>query len=100
MKLIDRWALMQNSKAENIAEHSHSVAVIAHALALIGNKRFGKDYDAQRVCLLALYHDTTEVITGDMPTPVKYYNDDIKSVYKSIEGASNNEITGKWKNDK
>ena len=86
MKLIDRWALMQNSKAENIAEHSHSVAVIAHALALIGNKRFGKDYDAQRVCLLALYHDTTEVITGDMPTPVKYYNDDIKSVYKSIEG--------------
>ena len=86
MKLIDRWALMQNSKAENIAEHSHSVAVIAHALALIGNKRFGKDYDAQRVCLLALHHDTTEVITGDMPTPVKYYNDDIKSVYKSIEG--------------
>ncbi|MGN0532956.1 MAG: 5'-deoxynucleotidase [Eubacterium sp.] len=86
MKLIDRWALMQNSKAENIAEHSHSVAVIAHALALIGNKRFGKNYDAQRVCLLALYHDTTEVITGDMPTPVKYYNDDIKSVYKSIEG--------------
>ncbi len=86
MKLIDRWALMQNSKAENIAEHSHSVAVIAHALALIGNKRFGKHYDAQRVCLLALYHDTTEVITGDMPTPVKYYNDDIKSVYKSIEG--------------
>lgn len=86
MKLIDRWALMQNSKAENIAEHSHSVAVIAHALALIGNKRFGKCYDAQRVCLLALYHDTTEVITGDMPTPVKYYNDDIKSVYKSIEG--------------
>lgn len=86
MKLIDRWALMQNSKAENIAEHSHSVAVIAHALALIGNKRFGKGYDAQRVCLLALYHDTTEVITGDMPTPVKYYNDDIKSVYKSIEG--------------
>ncbi len=85
MKLIDRWALMQNSKKENIAEHSHSVAVIAHALAVIGNKNFGRSYNAERVCLLALYHDTTEVITGDMPTPVKYYNDEIKSVYKDIE---------------
>ena len=85
MKYIDRWALMNNSTKENIAEHSHSVAVIAHALALIGNKKFGKNYDAQRVAVLALYHDTTEVITGDMPTPVKYYNDDIKNVYKDIE---------------
>ena len=85
MKLIDRWALMNNTSKENIAEHSHSVAVIAHALALIGNKKFGKSHDAQRVCLLALYHDTTEVITGDMPTPVKYYNNEIKSVYKDIE---------------
>ena len=85
MKMIDRWALMQNTSKENIAEHSHSVAVIAHALAVIGNKKFGKSYDAQRVALLALYHDTTEVITGDMPTPVKYYNDEIKSVYKDIE---------------
>lgn len=85
MKLIDRWALMRNTSKENIAEHSHSVAVIAHALALIGNKKFGKNYDAQRAALLALYHDTTEVITGDMPTPVKYYNDSIKNVYKDIE---------------
>lgn len=85
MKYIDRWALMNNSTKENIAEHSHSVAVIAHALALIGNKKFGKNYDAQRVAVLALYHDTTEVITGDMPTPVKYYNDEIKNVYKNIE---------------
>lgn len=85
MKLIDRWALMNNSTKENIAEHSHSVAVIAHALALIGNKKFGKSYNAERAALLALYHDTTEVITGDMPTPVKYYNDDIKNVYKNIE---------------
>lgn len=85
MKLIDRWALMRNTAKENIAEHSHSVAVIAHALALIGNKKFGKSYDASRAALLALYHDTTEVITGDMPTPVKYYNDDIKNVYKDIE---------------
>lgn len=85
MHLIDRWALMQNTRKENIAEHSHTVAVIAHALAVIGNKKFGKNYNAERVALLALYHDTTEVITGDMPTPVKYYNDDIKSVYKDIE---------------
>lgn len=85
MKFIDRWALMQNAKKENIAEHSHSVAVIAHALALIGNKKFNKNYNCERVCLLALYHDTTEVITGDMPTPVKYYNEEIKSVYKDIE---------------
>ena len=57
MKLIDRWALMNNSTKENIAEHSHSVAVIAHALALIGNKKFGKSYNAERAALLALYHD-------------------------------------------
>lgn len=85
MKLIDRWALMRNTSKENIAEHSHCVAVIAHALALIGNKKFGKSYDENRAALLALYHDTTEVITGDMPTPVKYYNDEIKDVYKDIE---------------
>ncbi len=85
MKLIDRWALMRNTSKENIAEHSHSVAVISHALALIGNKKFKKSYNTERVCLLALYHDATEVITGDMPTPVKYYNSDIKNVYKDIE---------------
>lgn len=85
MKFIDRWSLMNNSSKENIAEHSHSVAVIAHALAIIGNKKFGKNYNAERTALIAMYHDTTEVITGDMPTPVKYYNDDIKNVYKDIE---------------
>ena len=85
MKYIDRWALMPNANKENIAEHSHSVAVITHALALIGNREFGKNYNPERAALLALYHDTTEVITGDMPTPVKYYNDEIKSVYKDIE---------------
>lgn len=92
MKLINRWALMQNTKPENIAEHSHSVAVIAHALALIGNRKFGKSYDAERACLLAIYHDTTEVITGDMPTPVKYYNDDIKKVYKDIESIAGDRL--------
>lgn len=85
MKLIDRWALMRNTSKENIAEHSHNVAVISHALCIIGNKKFGKSYDAERCAVLALYHDTTEVITGDMPTPVKYYNDNIKNVYKDVE---------------
>lgn len=85
MKYIDRWALMRNADTENICEHSHQVAVISHALALIGNKKFGKKYNAERICLLALYHDATEVITGDMPTPVKYFNDDIKTAYKNIE---------------
>lgn len=92
MKMINRWALMQNSSMENIAEHSHSVAVIAHALALIGNKEFGRNYNAERTALLALYHDTTEVITGDMPTPVKYYNDEIREVYKNIEEIAGNRL--------
>ena len=85
MKLIDRWALMRNTSKENIAEHSHNVAVISHALCTIGNKKFGKSYDAERCAVLALYHDLTEVITGDMPTPVKYYNNEIQGVYKDIE---------------
>lgn len=72
MKLINRWALMRNTSNENIAEHSHNVAVIAHSLCTIGNNKFGKNYNAERCAVLALYHDLTEVITGDMPTPVKY----------------------------
>ena len=88
MKLIDRWALMRNTSKENIAEHSHNVAVIAHALCTIGNKKFCKSYDAERCAVLALYHDLTEVITGDMPTPVKYYNSEIQGVYKDIEKAA------------
>ena len=92
MKLINRWALMRNTSTENIAEHSHSVAVIAHALCIIGNRKFGKDYNAERCAALALYHDTTEVITGDMPTPVKYYNDNIKSVYKDVEATASKRL--------
>ena len=99
MKMIDRWALMQNTSKENIAEHSHSVAVIAHALALIGNKYYGKNYDENRAAVLALYHDTTEVITGDMPTPVKYYNDEIKSVYKDIEDVAGKRLTAMLPDD-
>ncbi len=85
MKYIDRWALMRNTISENLSEHSLEVAFIAHALALLGNKRLAKSYNAERAALLAMYHDTTEIITGDLPTPIKYYNKQIKSVYNEIE---------------
>lgn len=85
MKYIERWALMRNSVRENISEHSLEVAMIAHALALIGKKRFDKDYDPEHIALLGVYHDCTEIITGDMPTPIKYENSEIQSAYKQIE---------------
>ena len=85
MKYIRRWGLMRSTREENLSEHSLEVAFIAHALALIGNKRMGQNYNAERVALLAMFHDASEIITGDLPTPVKYYNDDIKTAYKDIE---------------
>lgn len=85
MKYIDRWALMRNSRSENLSEHSLEVAMIAHALAVIGNTCLGKTLHAEKAALLGMYHDATEIITGDMPTPVKYYNAQIKSTYKDIE---------------
>lgn len=85
MKYINRWALMRNTITENISEHSLEVAFIAHALGLIRNKRFGGQIDPERCALLAMYHDVTEIITGDLPTPVKYYNKEIRSVYEEIE---------------
>ena len=88
MKYIDRWALMRNSCTENICEHSLEVAMIAHMLCVIGNKRFGKSLDASKAALIGMYHDTTEIITGDMPTPVKYYNDTIQTVFHKIEDAA------------
>lgn len=85
MKYINRWALMRNSYTENISEHSLEVSMLAHALTIIGNKRFGKQLNADRAAVIALYHDTTEIITGDMPTPIKYLNKDIKGAFKDIE---------------
>ncbi|MBR4555672.1 MAG: 5'-deoxynucleotidase [Ruminococcus sp.] len=85
MKYIDRWALMRNTISENISEHSLETAFIAHALAVIGNRRLGKSYNADRCAVLAMYHDAAEIITGDLPTPIKYYNKQIKSVYNEIE---------------
>ena len=74
MRFIQRWALMRNTSPENVQEHSHQVAVLAHALAVIRNEKFGGDVDAGAVAVAALYHDATEILTGDMPTPIKYYN--------------------------
>ncbi|MCL2816990.1 MAG: 5'-deoxynucleotidase [Clostridiales bacterium] len=85
MKLISRWGLMRNTVPENIQEHSLQVAAIAHALALIGNKYYGGDADPARTALLAVYHDVGEVLIGDLPTPVKYFNPQIKEAYGQIE---------------
>ena len=85
MKYIERWALMRNSMKENISEHSLEVAMLAHALAVIGNRRYGRKLNAERAALIGLYHDATEIITGDMPTPIKYYNANIQGAFKDIE---------------
>ncbi|MBD5136661.1 MAG: 5'-deoxynucleotidase [Lachnospiraceae bacterium] len=85
MKYINRWGLMRNTINENIAEHSLETAFIAHGLAVIGNTYFGKDIDENAVAVAAMFHDTTEIITGDMPTPVKYFEPNIKEAYKKVE---------------
>ena len=85
MKNIRRWALMRNTRSENICEHSHEVAVVAHALALLTNKHYGGSVDVNRCVLLAVYHDVPEILTGDMPTPVKYYNPAIREAYRQVE---------------
>jgi 5'-deoxynucleotidase len=85
MKYINRWGLMRNTINENISEHSLETAFIAHVLALYRNVRFGGNVDPERVALLAMYHDATEIITGDLPTPVKYYNAEIKAEYDKVE---------------
>lgn len=89
MKYIERWALMRNSAKENISEHSLEVAMIAHCLAVIGNVRLGKAYDSEKCAMIGIFHDCSEIITGDMPTPVKYYNSDIRDIYHEIEDKAN-----------
>ncbi len=85
MKYINRWGLMRNTINENIAEHSLEVAIIAHALAVIANTRFHKNLNAEHIAIMGIMHDTTEIITGDLPTPIKYYAPEIRDAYKKVE---------------
>ena len=92
MRFIRRWALMRNSSPENVQEHSHQEAVLAHALAVIRNEKFGGSVDAGAVAVAALYHDATEILTGDMPTPIKYYNPEIRGAYKAVEAVAGDKL--------
>jgi len=92
MKLIQRWPLMRSISTENISEHSLQVAFVAHALAVIKNKKFAGNLNPERIAILGMYHDTSEVLTGDLPTPVKYYNPDIAKEYKKIEAAAEQKL--------
>ena len=92
MRCVKRWALMRNTEEENIQEHSHMVAVLAHALALIRTRVFGLPTDANAVAVAALYHDATEILTGDMPTPIKYYNPEIRDAYRKVEAVASDKL--------
>ena len=94
MKFIKRWGLMHTTYPESIQEHSHRVAVIAHTLATIRNRLFGGRVDPARAAVLALYHDAGEVLTGDLPAPVKYFNPEIRGAYREIEAAANQRLLG------
>ena len=99
MKYIDRWALMRNTRQENLCEHCMEVAMIAHALCVIGNTRYGRHLDANKAALVGLYHDASEIITGDMPTPVKYYNKELKEAYKQVEAIADDKLLEKLPDD-
>ncbi len=88
MKFIERWALMRNSRQENISEHSLEVSILGHALAVISNERLGNKLNAEKVALIGIFHDATEIITGDMPTPIKYFNQKIQGAFKEVELAA------------
>jgi len=92
MRYINRWGLMRNTFQENIQEHSHQVAVLAHALAVIQNRFYGGQIDPGAVAVAALYHDASEILTGDMPTPIKYDNPDIQSAYKQVESMAEQKL--------
>ncbi|MEG0545596.1 MAG: 5'-deoxynucleotidase [Oscillospiraceae bacterium] len=92
IKYLNRWVLMRNTTYETLSSHSYEVATLSHALAVIGNKRLSKNYNAERAALIGLYHDTPEVITGDMPTPVKYYNKELRSAFESVENFACNKL--------
>ncbi len=92
MKNISRWSLMRNTFPDNVQEHSHTVAVLAHALAVIRRDVYSGDIDPNAVAVAALYHDAPEILTGDLPTPVKYHNPDIMNAYKQVEHAASEKL--------
>ena len=92
MRYIMRWGLMRNTFQENIQEHSHQAAILAHALALIDQKILGSDIDPNACAVAALYHDVPEILTGDLPTPIKYYNPEIRAAYQQVEQVSCNKL--------
>lgn len=99
MKFIKRWGLMHNTISENVQEHSLRVAQIAHALALIRNRRFEGSVNPERVVVLAIYHDAGEVLTGDLPSPIKYFNPDIEKAYHAIEASAAERLVGMVPNE-
>ena len=99
MKYIERWALMRNSRPENLSEHAMEVAMIAHALCTIGNVRYERELNADRAALIGLYHDASEIITGDMPTPVKYYNEELRAAYKEVEHIAEKRLLSRLPDD-
>lgn len=92
MRYIERWSLMRNSIHENIQEHSHMVAVIAHALGVIRRDVYGIPCDPDRCAAVALYHDASEILTGDLPTPIKYHDEDIMAAYRRVESLANEKL--------
>ena len=92
MRFIQRWALMRNTAPENVQEHSHQVAVLAHALAVLRNEKCGGHVDPGAVAVAALYHDASEILTGDMPTPIKYDNPAIRTAYKDVEAVAEHKL--------
>ena len=92
MRYISRWALMRNTRTENVQEHSYEAAVLSHALAVIGRDVFRKELDPDGIAAAALFHDAPEIITGDMPTPIKYYNPSLKNAYRQVEAAAQDKL--------
>lgn len=92
MKHIYRWALMNNSSMESLSTHTVDTAVIAHCLGVLRNRRFSGNVNVEHLTMLALYHDCSEILTGDMPTPIKYYNPEIKEAYKKVENVANKKL--------
>ena len=92
MKYINRWGLMRNSQTENLSQHTLECAFLAHFLASIGNKHFGADYNAEKIAIYAMFHDCAEILTGDLPTPVKYHSEQMKNTYAQIENIASEKL--------